>query len=100
MTNLASLGPWGLLILVVSTVLTAFVRGWLVSSTNHQAELNRLVVAWEARLLEAGRRELDWRTAFMASEQRGDVQAEQLGKLMAYAQATDQILRSLPRGAA
>lgn len=96
---LVSAGPWGLLLLTVSAVLTAFIRGSLVSSSSRDREIERLSAGWEARLAEAVARETDWRAAFGKSEERADLQAEQLAKLMSYAQATDQILRSLPRGA-
>lgn len=92
---LASAGPWGLLVLTVSAVLTALIRGALVSGSS----VNRLVGAYERQAAEATRREQDWRAAFEKSELRADLQAEQLSRLMTYAQATDQILRSLPGGA-
>jgi hypothetical protein len=113
---LATVGPWGLLILTVAAVLTAFIKGALVSGSSvertearYQAELTRittagetertrLVALWEARLNESRQREQDWRAAFERSEERADLLASQTEKLMTYAQTTDQFLRSLPRG--
>lgn len=98
---LVKLGPWGLLVLVVSVVLTSFVRGGLVAGTSvratearHQGEIERLTKLWEARLAESCKREQDWRAAFERSEERSDVLATQVDKLSMYAQATDQLLRS------
>jgi hypothetical protein len=113
---LATLGPWGLLILTVAAVLTAFIRGMLVPGSrldkaedrhlkdletrraDHEAEKTRMVTMWEARLNESRTREQDWRAAFERSEERGDVLALQVDKLMAYAQTTDALLRAIPRG--
>lgn len=104
---LATLGPWGLLIMVVAIVLTAFVKGALVSGSaverteaQRKTEQERLVDLWEARLKESIEREQAWRTAFQESDLRADALASQVDKLMIYAQTADQVLRALPPAAA
>ncbi len=116
--GLATLGPWGLLITAVATILIAFIKGGLVSgtqvkaaeeryqkeldrlTTSGEAERARLVTLWEARLKESHTREQDWRAAFQGSEERADLLAGQVDKLMTYAQTADQLLRSIPKGSA
>lgn len=106
---LATVGPWGLLIMVVASVLTAFIKGALVSSgrvdrqvealtSQHTSQLAELRTIWEARLSEGRQREQDWREAFRSSEERADLLAGQVDRLMTYAQTADQLLRALPRG--
>lgn len=116
--GLATLGPWGLLITAVATIVFAFITGKLVSGNQvkaieernqkeldritayGEAERARLVALWEARLIESHTRERDWKVAFERSEQRADVLAGQVDKLMTYAQTADQLLRAIPGGRA
>ena len=106
---LTTVGPWGLLILVVASVLTAFIKGALVSSgrvdrqvealtSQHTSQLVELRAIWEARLNEGRQREQDWRAAFERSEDRADLLAGQVEQLGVYARTADQLLRALPRG--
>jgi hypothetical protein len=58
--------------------------------------VDRLTDQWEARLAESHRREQLWQLAYERSEDRANVQAQQLGELMALARTTDALLRALP----
>lgn len=54
--DLASqVGPWGLALLVIGSVVTALVRGWLIPRSTHLeivALMNRTIVDREAQVAE------------------------------------------------
>ena len=72
--------------------LRSLVAGQLVPGRT----VDRLTSQWEARLAESHGREQLWQTAYERSEERANVQAQQLGELMTLARTTDALLRALP----
>ncbi len=83
-------GAAGILALAVLAVL----RGWLVPrKVLEEAREDR-----EARLVDMRQQVDDWKAAFQASEQRATVLAGQVGELLELARATDEFVRSVPRG--
>lgn len=99
----AAAGPWAALFGLLLAGLYGLLRGSLVSG----AQLDRLTEQWEARLTaltehyesriaESHQREQDWRTAYERTDERADVQGEQVAELLTYARAADAVLRALP----
>lgn len=109
-------GPWAVALSLLLGLLVAFSKEIIVTGKardrlaaayeaqilrireDHAAENARLAALNEGRLGESLKREQDWRAAFERSEERADLLAGQVEKLMVYAQTTDQFLRALPRG--
>lgn len=92
--SLTRVGPWGLLILVVSIVVYLLLKGVLVAGS----AVDRMERQWEARLKESADAKNDWKDAFMSSTERLDTLAEQIDKLMITGETTKRFIQSLPRG--
>lgn len=87
-------GPWAMLLSFLGAGLYAILSGQLVP----RATLDVLAAQWEARLSESHKREKDWREAYRLEVEARDAQDDMLGRLIAYAETADRVIRSLPTG--
>jgi hypothetical protein len=86
-------GTWTALIGVLVFGLRSIISGALVP----RAQVEAMVLQWEARLNESREREQDWRTAYQNEAEASTAKDGIFAKLMAYAETADRVLQSLPR---
>lgn len=91
---LTKLGPWGLLILLITVLTIGLIRGWLVPKSSHEREL-RLV---ESQAAKAEARESVWQQAAMAWQTTAQEAVANRDEQLAQGQTLIQMLASIPRG--
>lgn len=70
---LAAGGPWAFAFTLVSTIVMALIRGWLVPGRTVERE--------QAHLQQAAK---DWREAYMAEVARGEVRDTQMNEILQF----------------
>lgn len=82
----------GLLLGEIALIITAFVRGWIVSS----AQVANILLVQNLRIAEAIQRGDDWHNAYLAEQAKNAVLAEQLNTLAVVGETVSKILSALP----
>lgn len=91
---LTKLGPWGLLILVVTMVVLALLSGRLIPKSSHERELKIL----EGRAEKAEDREKTWQAAAMTWQQTAQEAISNRDEQLEQGRTLIQMLASIPRG--
>lgn len=86
------LTPAAALVTIVVLNVTAFFRGWVVSSK----QVALVTSVQNQRITEANKRADDWQAAYYASEAKNGILAEQLKTLTIVGETVDKILSALP----
>lgn len=89
-STLVSAGGW---LLVVVSVITAMLRGWIVPGS----QVDRLVAAYQTQIADRDQQIRDWRDAARLSEQRADLSARNQEKLLEGVATTNQLVESLAK---
>lgn len=86
------LTPLSLCFSFVALIVLSFVRGWIIPATTVALLLAAAQLRWESEHQRAE----DFKAALANSEAARTLQADALGKLLGYAEATNQMLKAMP----
>jgi len=86
------LTPISLCFSFVALIILAFVKGWIIPATTVDLLLKAAEQRWESEHQRAE----DFKAALDNSEKARTLQAESLGKLLGYAEATKSMLEAMP----